>query len=49
MKTGVFKDFESIPARKAEGKSYQPQMSETMRRKIRAEWKTAVRRTLNEG
>lgn len=45
VKSGVFKDFESIPARKAAGKIYNPQISETAKKEIRAAWKAAVRRT----
>lgn len=46
VKTGVFKDFKSIPARSAAGKTYEAQITEIARKQIRAEWKTAIRRTL---
>jgi len=45
-KTGVFKDFDSIPARNAEGKTYEAKIAENTRKEIRAEWKKAIRRTL---
>ena len=48
IRTGVFADFESIPARHAEGKSYAPQMTKIERDEIREAWRTAVRRTLTE-
>ena len=48
IRTGVFADFDSIPARNAAGKTYEPQITETASREIRAAWKTAVRRTLTE-
>lgn len=45
VKMGVFKDFESIPARKAEGKTYISQINENAKKEIRAAWKAAVCRT----
>lgn len=48
IKTGVFKDFESIPARNAAGKTYESKIAENERKEIRQEWKTAVRRTLTQ-
>jgi len=48
IKTGVFKDFESIPARSAQGKTYEAKLTETERNAIRDAWKADVRRTLTE-
>lgn len=46
VKTGVFKDFESIPARKLEGKTYEAKFTGAERNKIRNAWKMDVQRAL---
>lgn len=48
VKTGVFKDFESIPARSAQGKTYEAKLTESERNEIRDAWKADVRRTLTQ-
>ena len=48
IRTGVFKDFESIPARQALGKTYEPKTGEAERTRIRDAWKADVRRTLTQ-
>lgn len=48
VKTGVFKDFESIPARSAQGKTYEAKLTKSERNEIRDAWKADVRRTLTQ-
>lgn len=46
VQTGMFRDFDSIPARMHRGKTYQPTLTEAERVNLRQGWKTAVRRCL---
>lgn len=46
IKTGMFTDFDSIPARSAAGKTYEAKISVDERNEIRNAWKAAVRHTL---
>lgn len=48
IKTGVFKDFASIPARNIQGKTYHPNLGHEKQNEIRRAWKAAVRRVLTE-
>lgn len=44
IKTGVYKDLDSIPAREAAQKVYVPGMDASTRTKMRAEWQKAISR-----
>lgn len=47
IQTGVYRDFESIPARQAEGRTYEPTLTDAQRNELRQSWKSAVRRALS--
>lgn len=48
ISTGVYSDFDAIPARKTAGRTYKPELNQTEKEKLRQAWKTDVRRALTD-
>lgn len=47
IKMGIYRDFESIPARQVKGRTYAPKLTDVQRNELRQSWKSAVRRALS--